>query len=92
MPYKDPLKLREQARRAKKRRRERRNAPWLEKQGNKCGICGRLEPLGKGGWHLDHDHITGRIRGLLCHHCNVGLGHFGDSQEMLLRAVRWLAG
>lgn len=40
--------------------------------------------------HLDHDHTTGAVRGILCHNCNVGLGHFMDDPELLLRAIHYL--
>ena len=57
-------------------------------QGNKCGICETTEP--KGGWHLDHDHTTGKIRKFLCNVCNRGLGYFQDDEEILMKAVNYL--
>jgi hypothetical protein len=39
---------------------------------------------------VDHDHNTGAVRGLLCHSCNTGLGHLGDSVETLARALDYL--
>lgn len=71
----------------------------LVAQGCGCAICGSLEP-GKGErFAVDHDHSCcpskiscGKcVRGLLCVHCNVGLGHFRESQELLARASRYLA-
>jgi len=63
-------------------------------QENKCAICkceetrvfkGKLMRL-----CIDHDHNTGRIRGLLCHNCNSGLGKFGDSPDLLTLAAIYL--
>lgn len=39
-----------------------------------CDLCGADKPRGMGDWHVDHDHSTGRLRGLLCFPCNVLLG------------------
>lgn len=60
----------------------------LEAQGGVCAIC----KTGGGGkpFHVDHDHNTGVVRGLLCHHCNVGLGHFKDSTGLLAMAIAYL--
>lgn len=62
----------------------------IELQNNKCAICLVDKPTGKGDWHIDHDHITGKIRGLLCHHCNTGLGLFKDNVELLTKAQSYL--
>lgn len=43
----------------------------LRAQGGRCAICGTDSPAGIGGFHIDHCHATGRVRGLLCHHCNI---------------------
>lgn len=60
----------------------------LEKQGGKCAICFTDTP--KGGWHLDHDHSTGKIRKFLCNPCNRGLGYLQDSEELLMKALNYL--
>ena len=39
---------------------------------------------------VDHNHTTGKVRGLLCRSCNVALGHFYDSKDKLLSAYRYL--
>lgn len=60
-------------------------------QGGVCGICATSTPGGYGNrFHVDHDHATGKIRGLLCTRCNVGLGNFRHTQKFLLRAARYL--
>lgn len=63
----------------------------LSGQGGGCAICGTFDPRGRGRFHVDHDHATGRIRGLLCNECNFGLGKFGDNPELLRRALAYLA-
>ncbi len=58
-----------------------------------CDICGRTEVSGRweNNLHIDHDHETGKIRGVLCHGCNVSLGHFNDDPELLAKAIAYLA-
>ena len=57
-------------------------AAMLAAQGGGCKICGTNVPGGNAGsFRVDHDHKTGKVRGLLCHRCNVSLGGFGDSKE-----------
>ena len=60
----------------------------LEDQENKCHIC--KSEIGYEA-AVDHDHLTGIVRGLLCRNCNVGLGHFKDSIETLKSAVEYLS-
>lgn len=63
----------------------------LAAQGGGCAVCGTTEPPGRGQrFHVDHCHSTGRVRGLLCNECNVGLGKFKDSTDLLRRAAEYL--
>lgn len=56
----------------------------LAAQGNCCAACKTTEPGGKyKAWHMDHCHETKKTRGVLCHGCNVSLGHMKDSAERL---------
>jgi len=60
-------------------------------QEGQCPIC--KDVLGKGKKnHVDHDHKTGKVRGILCMHCNRGLGAFKDSMGVLGFAISYLAG
>lgn len=69
---------------------------WVASHG-KCGICSMnlKKPTSTRGQSLDvvaidHDHITGTIRGLLCNGCNKGLGLFRDNVVHLTKAIQWL--
>lgn len=58
----------------------------FHKQNGKCAICG----TSKEKLVIDHDHKTGKVRGLLCHNCNRGLGKFRDSPRTMLRVIDYL--
>jgi hypothetical protein len=64
----------------------------LVSQGGVCAICGSESSGRDSAKHLDvdHDHDTGRVRGLLCHHCNVGMGHFKDDVNLMKAAIQYL--
>ena len=59
----------------------------LAAQEGRCAICGAADPQ-----HLDHDHRTGWVRGILCFNCNGGLEQFRDSSELLAEAIKYLKG
>jgi hypothetical protein len=58
-------------------------------QGYRCAICGGDTPNAK-GWHLDHDHSSKAIRGVLCGPCNNGLGNFRDDPAILRAAAEYV--
>jgi hypothetical protein len=61
-------------------------------QGNRCAVCRTTQPGGRGeSWHIDHDHVTGQVRGLLCHLCNVGIGNLRDDPQIMMAAARYVA-
>ena len=59
-------------------------------QDHKCAIC--HVPIGRVGkrFTVDHDHSTGKVRGLLCFNCNTALGYLGDNIDTLNNAIRYL--
>jgi hypothetical protein len=59
----------------------------LAAQEGRCAICGAADPQ-----HLDHDHRTGWVRGILCFNCNGGLGQFRADPELLAGAISYLKG
>lgn len=58
----------------------------VAKQCGRCAICEQPQKT----WHVDHDHVTGAVRGLLCRYCNVGLGFYRDDPATLAAAIRYL--
>jgi len=60
----------------------------LRKQNGICAVCDG--PPDGPSFCVDHCHITGEIRGLLCHSCNLGIGNLGDDPNILRRAAKYL--
>lgn len=63
-----------------------------EKQNYCCKICGIHESKLRCDLVVDHCHNSGKIRGLLCESCNLGLGKFYDNQELLSKALNYIKG
>ena len=69
----------------------------LDKQNGKCAICGgegfvMNKDRHKAKLVVDHDHATGKVRGLLCHNCNRALGLLHDNVEHFNVAIKYLEG
>jgi len=67
---------------------------WLkmwDNQEGRCAICGEFFSNPSEAF-VDHDHITGEIRGLLCKKCNFGLGNFNDNPEIMKKAIKYIRG
>lgn len=73
----------------------------LESQNNKCGVCSTdlvksTPPLRLGSKRdgneacVDHNHVTGKVRGILCFHCNTALGHLFDDTAILDKIKEYL--
>lgn len=74
----------------------------LEEQGGVCAVCGSDDPLApgrprkdgekksQGSFHVDHDHETGKVRGLVCSMCNRMLGQGRDSSTVLQLGAEYL--
>jgi len=61
----------------------------VNKQAGKCAICGEA-PKTLRGLHIDHCHSTGKVRGLLCHTCNVGIGALREDPKIFAKALEYL--
>lgn len=65
-----------------------------QKQNGQCLVCKKYSDLWPEkkteGLYVDHNHSSGKVRGLLCHYCNLGLGHFKDNANLLIEAARYL--
>lgn len=62
----------------------------LNKQGGGCAICGKIDWNGNGPC-IDHDHVTNRVRGILCFNCNVALGMIGDDIKVAKSMMDYLS-
>jgi len=62
----------------------------LSKQNNKCAICNTDQKDLKRKLVVDHCHSSNKIRGLLCSHCNVGIGMLKENQDNLVAAIQYL--
>ena len=86
------------------KRREMHRTRWLRRygltptqfedllaaQGGRCAICRTDQIPKRGSWHVDHEHTTCKVRGILCHGCNVALGHFNDDPVRLRAAAAYV--
>lgn len=61
----------------------------LAEQGGVCAIC-RQECCTGRRLSVDHDHETGKVRGILCSNCNIGIGKFKENTDLLLAAINYL--
>jgi len=64
----------------------------LKKQKDRCAICGLKYNKKKEKFHIDHNHKTGKVRGILCFKCNVAIGHLNDDIKLVKKALRYLRG
>ncbi len=64
----------------------------LQSQGGTCAICHRpaSQTSTKKFLHVDHDHTTGQVRGLLCHSCNTAIGLLAEDPAILTRIAEYL--
>lgn len=62
----------------------------FRKQNGKCRICRVLHLELTRGLYVDHDHETGKVRGLLCNKCNWLLGNCGENTKILERAIQYI--
>ena len=53
-----------------------------------CGVCAICEL--RAAVHVDHDHSSGKVRGVLCFRCNVAIGHLDDDPALMRSAIRYL--
>lgn len=62
----------------------------LENQSSRCCICGIHNDDLSDSLCVDHDHNTGKVRGLLCRPCNLALGNMRDNPKLLHKAAEYL--
>lgn len=62
----------------------------LQGQHGRCAICRAAQPGGSGDWCIDHDHVTGQVRALLCTRCNCAIGLLQDDPEIIRAAAQYV--
>jgi hypothetical protein len=62
----------------------------FNKQNGRCAICGKSQDELGYTLQVDYDHVIGKVRGLLCKRCNLGIGMFGEDVENINKAIRYL--
>ena len=60
------------------------------RQNDCCAICGKHSSEQDQALAIDHDHDTGKVRGLLCRTCNLGIGYLNDNINLLANAIKYL--
>ncbi len=64
----------------------------FDKQDGLCKLCSKELIFNGRLTHVDHDHTTGKVRGILCYSCNTSLGKLGDSIESIEKVLKYLKG
>ena len=67
---------------------EQYNQMFVDQNGI-CAICNGKNKNGR-NLYVDHNHITGKVRGLLCNNCNCGIGYLKENEDILLKAIKYL--
>lgn len=68
---------------------EEYNQMFLTQEG-KCKICSTHQSELKKRLYVDHCHATGKVRGLLCHNCNLAIGYFQDNSQLMLKGANYV--
>lgn len=63
-------------------------AKLIDRAADKCEVCERRDEYRR--LNVDHDHKTGRIRGVICHNCNIAIGLLGDAADLAQRLADYL--
>lgn len=64
-------------------------AAMLKRQRGRCAVCGGQDPKHT-NWSVDHDHVTGQVRGILCSRCNTGIGQLQDDPVVIRAALAYV--
>ena len=62
----------------------------LNSQNNKCAICNELSTNFKKALSVDHNHKTGKVRGILCDNCNRALGYLKESEQIIINLLNYV--